>query len=567
MWLTCRRIAVAGCALGLLGVNAAAAAAPLRITKPVRATGGDDDPSRTYSGPSMAIDPENPMNVVAATGEMRTRRCYLLRSTDGGQSWKRLDSNPLPPSYPFCLSTNFSVAMAHVAFGRHHTLYYALPGWDTQDRLGGAGNVSVLLARSDDLGDTWKTTVVVDARGKQGDQVESNRPVTSLYVDTRHGSQDVVYVGWFKAYPNQVAPNVDPVHPMLAISRNGGKTFAPAVDVASGAFESPEVRNAALRSTTTLPGATTTTAPPGSRAAQPDLVANFGGRDPSIALDDRGTIYVAWRYQTANHNPRPAPALFLSKSTDRGKTFAISQITPFSYTVFGLPVLRWSPRGGPNGTLHMVYEYARSPEINGERDIAYQQSTDAGKTWSAVKILNDDDPARLFGHYVPSIAVAPNGRLDAVWWDLRNDPGLGFANDVYHASSTDNGQTWSANDRITDQIDDRRVGVFGNNFDVTAPPGLASSDDYIVVGWDDTRNSKPGDLGSGTQDVYTANVQYEPVGGGLSKTTKGVLAAVAGLAFVGLVLACAAFVTRRRGDGPPRPPSPIDRPKQPAGVG
>jgi hypothetical protein len=553
--------------VGFLFMQAGASAAgPPRITKPVQATTGDVDPARTYSGPSVAIDPENPMTVVAAMGEMRTRRCYLVRSADAGHTWKRLDTSPSTPSYPFCLSTNFAVGMAHVAFGRHHTLYYALPGWDTQDRLGGAGDVSVLLGRSTDLGDSWQTTLVDDVRGKQGDQVESNRPVTSLSVDTHSGSQDIVYVGWFRSFPNLLAPNLEPVHPMVGVSSDGGKTFAPPVDVSKGAFDSPAVRTQAFQGTTTvptLPGATTTTAVPGSRAAQPDLVANFGGRDTSVAVGNNGTVYVAWRSQTANHNPRPLPALFLSKSTDKGKTFTVSQITPFTYNIGGQPVLRWSPKGGADGTLHLVYEGTTRPQISGEADIDYQRSTDGGKTWSEPKILNDDDPAKLYAQHIPTIAVAPNGRLDAAWWDFRNDPGIN-GNDVYHASSADNGLTWSANDRITDQLDDRRVGVFGNNFDVTAPPGLASTNAYLAVGWDDTRNSKPGELGAGTQDVFVASVQYRALGGGSSKATKLVLAGVGGLLVVGLALVVGAFATRRKTDRPES--SAVGRLRSPADV-
>jgi hypothetical protein len=83
--------------------------------------------------------------------------------------------------------------------------------------------------------------------------------------------------------------------------------------------------------------------------------------------------------------------------------------------------------------------------------------------------------------------VAPNGRLDAIWWDFRNDPGL-FANDVYYSWSTDNGATWSPNERVTDRLIRRRLGVWSNGFDQRQPPGVASSDALAVFVWDDTRD-------------------------------------------------------------------------------
>ena len=79
-------------------------------------------------------------------------------------------------------------------------------------------------------------------------------------------------------------------------------------------------------------------------------------------------------------------------------------------------------------------------------------------------------------------------------------------NDVYHTFSTDNGVTWAKNDRITDQSIDRRIGVFGSGYDVSSPPGIASTNAYTIIGWDDTRNTDPTvglnlEKGAGLQDI------------------------------------------------------------------
>src|SRR3954449_10398186 len=117
-----------------------------RVTEASQATGFDSNPVRTYGPPSLVVDPENPLHAFALLAEVRTKRCGLMRSLDGGQTWTRLDSSPSLPSYPFCLMTN-AVTQGRLAFGRHHTLYYLLDGWDTQD---GDNNRSVLLGRSTD---------------------------------------------------------------------------------------------------------------------------------------------------------------------------------------------------------------------------------------------------------------------------------------------------------------------------------------------------------------------------------------------------------------------------------
>lgn len=563
-----RGLALAVAAGAVVASAGASAAEPLRVTKPVQLTSGDVDPGRTYTTPSLALDPGNPQTVVATMSEARSRKCGLMRSADGGRSWKSLDASPSPASYPFCFTANFAVAQGQLAFGRNGTLYYALPGWDVQD-AGNRNNVSLIVARSDDVGESWQSTVVRNTRGKQDKEVENaGRPITSLVVDTRSGNDDVVYVTWTRTLTNAVAPDGEPVKPFVAVSRDGGQSFSEPVDLTANVFADAKIRADALKTTTTTTptGPTTTsTAPPArSRAAQPDQAANFGGRDATLTVDEKGTVYVAWRAQSANITPPTDNALFLSKSTDGGKTFAVTQITPWVPRA-RQPALRWSPEGGSGGTLHMVYEGTKRPgNVGDDTDIFYSRSTDGGATWSDPKVLNDDDPAQVFANGIPNMSVAPNGRLDVVWWDLRNDPGLNFANDVYQSSSTDNGTTWSKNLRVTDRIVDRRIGVFGNNFDVSAPPGLATSNDYIIVGWDDTRNATPGELGAGTQDLFTAAVQYQAVGGGTSRAVKVALAGVVGLVATGLVLLAIGLAGRRRG-GPPVRETSVGR--APAGVG
>ena len=106
-----------------------------------------------------------------------------------------------------------------------------------------------------------------------------------------------------------------------------------------------------------------------------------------------------------------------------------------------------------------------------------------------------------------------------------------------------------------EQSVDRRYGVWGNNFDMSSPPGMASTNAFTVFGWDDTRNtdfSSPANagFGGGVQDIYTAAVQYKVIGGGTSTAVKSALAGVVGLLLVGLVLLAVSLGQRRRVGGP-----------------
>src|SRR5438132_11121908 len=97
------RVALVVTALVMISQGSAMAAAPSRVTSPVQATKFDNAPARQYGTPDIAVDPGNPLNVVATLPELPTKRCGLMHSTDGGVTWTRLDASPSIPSYPFCL--------------------------------------------------------------------------------------------------------------------------------------------------------------------------------------------------------------------------------------------------------------------------------------------------------------------------------------------------------------------------------------------------------------------------------------------------------------------------------
>lgn len=557
-------VAVAGGLGMVLATTAAPAAEPPTLTKPVQASNRDLDPGRMYSSPAFAVDPSNSQRIVAGYADLRTRRCGILRSVDGARTWTRPEGSPQTPAYPFCSQSQGGVIQAPVAFGGDGRLYMALGGWGEEEasRVGGA----IMVARSDDLGDSWETTVVRTARGKTGPEAENLRPAQSIAVERKGGDDDVIYVTFARTLTNTPPGDDVPASPMVAVSRDGGRTFGDPIDLVGDVFQPQAVRDQALSAvTTTVPATsgtttTTTTPPPGSKATQPNQAANFGAagsRNGIVArLDGKGNAYVLWPTGTANITPAPPPGMALSKSTDGGRTWGSALSIPFSYS---------NSRGGPanayqqlavtaEGTLHIVYNQTETPDLAGSSDVYHRASYDGGATWTEPRNITDDDPKLFAGQYFPNLSVAPNGRVDVVWWDTRETPGM-RATDVYYSYSEDDGRTWSKNERITDQTVDRRLGIWGLNYDIASQPGVGSIDEYAVIGWDDTRNTdqftkdNPG-LGNGLQDVYIAAAQFEAIGGGASKSVKMVLAGIAGLVAVGLVLVVVALASSRRNRQP-----------------
>lgn len=225
----------------------------------------------------------------------------------------------------------------------------------------------------------------------------------------------------------------------------------------------------------------------------------------------------------------------------------------------GRPSLNSAAPGSQKGVIHLVYQENPTPTVAGMGEIYHRASTDGGTTWSEAKKVTDDPDEDLHGQYFPNVSVAPNGRVDVVWWDTRDDPGI-RANDMYYAFSEDDGRTWSPNRRITDRSVDRRLGVWGANYDINSSPAVASTNAYALFGWDDTRNTEGvysedvrNEFGAGLSDMYTSVAQFEVIGPANNDTARIVLAAVVGLLVVGLVLLGFALAAERRNGPRPAP--------------
>src|SRR5262249_34689398 len=129
-----------------------------------------------------------------------------------------------------------------------------------------------------------------------------------------------------------------------------------------------------------------------------------------------------------------------------------------------------------------------------------------GQNDAFLSVINDDNRGNfvgfdglaqlnqrvLSGQALPSLAVDASGRLTVIWYDTRRDPS-GVGTDVLGTVSTDGGQTFAPNFRVTDTTFNPYAGGFrsatgattyylGDRVSVAASNGVA----YAV--WTDTRN-------------------------------------------------------------------------------
>ena len=541
-----------------------------RVTAAVHMTKEELSPTRGFTGPSsMLASPDNPRVLVAAVADLRSRVCSLTRSTDAGATWQILDAKPGPRDYPYCTSSNAGVPQAVIAFGRDNTLYYALLGYG-ENEGGRQGKVSLIVARSNDLGDTWATTIVDNNRGNvqagpapdrtvapdavqpsaspgaagppaasapgaqsPAQSAPSASGVTTMAVDTS-GDRDVVHVGFSHRYfpsPPEGSPlNDNPV--LVATSTDGGETFGKPVNI-----------NESI-----------------------DLTQNIGGKDygllmstsfgrPFMTAHEGVLLAVADSRTPADQRvpgeSYPALPMLVGRSTDQGQTWTVTKLGPPVFTGAGaMTGMGWTAEGGDSGTF--VLAYAATPETSetsGIEDIVVQRSTDNGQTWTAPVAIDDDRPEQNATSFYPQLSVAPNGRVDVVWQDNR-----GLADFRFHTRytySTDGGATWAENVQVTDQPINFNIGISFNS-DIRTPPGVASTNEYAVIGWADPRF---GDETSQTQDAFVSMTQFEALPA--QNTLLPKLAAVfGGLLLAGIVLGIV-LLRRRQGGAPPA--SPVER--------
>jgi hypothetical protein len=150
--------------------------------------------------------------------------------------------------------------------------------------------------------------------------------------------------------------------------------------------------------------------------------------------------------------------------------------------------------GGPgNGNVYVLASVERNSGDPG--DVMFARSTDGGNTWSAPTRINDDlswDDYQWFG----TMSVAPNGRIDAVWLDTRDDPAGNLWSALYYSYSMDQGMSWSVNEKLSD-IFNPHVGwpnqeKMGDYFE------MESDESSAHLAWANTLNNE--------QDVYYGRI-------------------------------------------------------------
>lgn len=485
---------LAAIALVLLTASPAAADHPPSVGHNMPATATELNPRPLNNSPMVVADPSEARFVALANRLDGPRfSCALQVSGDGGRGWVPADPVPkLPDGAERCYAPE-------VAFDGDGTLYYLFVG------LRGLGNepMGVFLTTSTDRARTFSPPRQVLGGGNY--QVR-------MAIDPTVGPKGRIHLVWLRVSgptPTGGLP-LGPNPIVAAHSDNRGETFSIPVQV--------------------------------SDPARARVVA------PALALGPDGAVHVAY-YDLGNdvrdYQGLEGPtwegtwSVLAATSTDRGRGFGPSVVVDDAVAPPGRVMLIYtmpppSVAADGEGRLYAAWGDARL----GDPDVFWARSTDGGRSWQRSRRLNDDREANGADQYLPRLGVSPDGRLDAIFYDRRNDPNNVFTH-VYYAFSTDGGRNFAPNRKLTTAASNSSYGItypipsarglieYGSRL------GLLSRSDSALVGWADIRNER-------SQDIFTATVSHRR-----HRTLTG-WALAAGLLGAAVVAAVVLVARRRR---------------------
>ena len=204
-----------------------------------------------------------------------------------------------------------------------------------------------------------------------------------------------------------------------------------------------------------------------------------GPTDGTLDVDGNGNLFVGGEGSSTFFCERSSNAQFAAQTPRFDQSTAVNMggflgfggINPAGLD--GMVFLAIDHSGGStNNNIYMLASVV--PNGRSTTDVMFVRSTDGGLTFSAPKKVNDDPINPSKWHWFGTFSVAPNGRLDAVWYDSRNAAN-NTDSQLFYSWSTDAGVTWAPNVAVS------------NSFNPSEGyPNQSKIGDYITIVSDNT---------------------------------------------------------------------------------
>jgi hypothetical protein len=226
---------------------------------------------------------------------------------------------------------------------------------------------------------------------------------------------------------------------------------------------------------------------------QAPIVIPNSPTDGTLDVDTNGNLFIGGEGFSPFYCVRSSNAQFGDQTpifdqiteVDLGGELSGGGINPAGLD--GMLFLAIDHSGGPtNNNIYMLASVA--PPGRSTTDVMFARSTDDGATFSAPVKVNDDPVNPSKWHWFGTFSVAPNGRLDAVWYDTRNAAN-NTDSQLFYSFSTDAGVTWSPN-----------VAVSNPFIPFEGYPNQNKIGDYITIVSDET----------GGNVAYSATFNFNP---------------------------------------------------------
>ncbi len=159
-----------------------------------------------------------------------------------------------------------------------------------------------------------------------------------------------------------------------------------------------------------------------------------------------------------------------------------------------------------NNNVYMLASVV--PSGRSTTDVMFARSTDSGLTFSAPHRINDDPNFQSKWHWFGTLSVAPNARIDVVWYDTRNAAN-NIDSQLFYSWSTDGGLSWAPNVAVSSPFNPQAG--FPNNQKIGDYITIVSDNTGANVAYAATFNVNPNAVGGHEQDVYY--VRVSPSGG------------------------------------------------------